>query len=162
LPPGSVRCPVYKMYTGINRENRKSFLDAADQARSGTNCVNVRTLRLRSAARCCAAVCRSARSQFRAEGEFGNWLLVRPDGYVGAIVTSSHIEALERYLHAVTPAGKGAHRCLTFRHVPGRRTWGRVLEFCFRCMNTDKTAIRPKWPQSGIRRRSSSSEGNGR
>jgi hypothetical protein len=29
----------------------------------------------------------------------GDWVLVRPDGYVGAIVDSAHIEELEGYLH---------------------------------------------------------------
>lgn len=29
----------------------------------------------------------------------GDWVLVRPDGYVGAIVDSAHIEELQRYLH---------------------------------------------------------------
>ncbi len=28
----------------------------------------------------------------------GDWVLVRPDGYVGAIVSSDEIEALEQYL----------------------------------------------------------------
>ena len=28
----------------------------------------------------------------------GEWVLVRPDGYVGAIIASEHLEALERYL----------------------------------------------------------------
>jgi len=31
----------------------------------------------------------------------GDWVLVRPDGYVGAIVGPGDIEALERYLHTV-------------------------------------------------------------
>jgi hypothetical protein len=31
----------------------------------------------------------------------GDWILVRPDGYIGAIVSSSEIEALESYLQRV-------------------------------------------------------------
>ena len=31
----------------------------------------------------------------------GDWVLVRPDGYVGAIVTSEQIAALETYLENV-------------------------------------------------------------
>ncbi len=31
----------------------------------------------------------------------GDWVLVRPDGYVGAIVTSGEIAALENYMQLV-------------------------------------------------------------
>ena len=31
----------------------------------------------------------------------GNWVLVRPDGYVGAIVSSDHVDELDRYLEGV-------------------------------------------------------------
>ena len=31
----------------------------------------------------------------------GDWVLVRPDGYVGAIVASDEIEVLQDYLHTV-------------------------------------------------------------
>ena len=31
----------------------------------------------------------------------GDWVLVRPDGYVGALIASSHIDALEQYLEEV-------------------------------------------------------------
>lgn len=31
----------------------------------------------------------------------GDWMLIRPDGYIGAIVASGDIEALEPYLHTV-------------------------------------------------------------
>jgi hypothetical protein len=31
----------------------------------------------------------------------GDWVLVRPDGYVGAMVASSEIDALETYLQTV-------------------------------------------------------------
>lgn len=37
----------------------------------------------------------------------GDWALVRPDGYVGAVVASDDIEALERYLCAVGVVGEG-------------------------------------------------------
>jgi hypothetical protein len=36
----------------------------------------------------------------------GQWVLVRPDGYVGAIVASDSVEALEDYLEGV---GLGAN-----------------------------------------------------
>ena len=32
---------------------------------------------------------------------FGDWALVRPDGYVGAIVASDNVEVLENYLRKV-------------------------------------------------------------
>jgi hypothetical protein len=41
----------------------------------------------------------------------GDWMLVRPDGYVGAIVASREIAALETYLRTVGPgptAGKAS------------------------------------------------------
>jgi hypothetical protein len=31
----------------------------------------------------------------------GDWVLVRPDGYIGAIVDSQHLTPLEEYLHRV-------------------------------------------------------------
>jgi hypothetical protein len=31
----------------------------------------------------------------------GDWVLVRPDGYVGAIVSSEHVDVLENYLGSV-------------------------------------------------------------
>jgi hypothetical protein len=31
----------------------------------------------------------------------GDWLLVRPDGYIGAIVSDAHTYALDRYLRTV-------------------------------------------------------------
>jgi len=37
----------------------------------------------------------------------GEWVLVRPDGYVGAIVSTEEIPALERYLAAVGVPGSG-------------------------------------------------------
>jgi hypothetical protein len=40
----------------------------------------------------------------------GDWVLVRPDGYVGAIVTSGDRAALETYLHKV---GLGLEDCIT-------------------------------------------------
>lgn len=33
----------------------------------------------------------------------GDWLLVRPDGYIGAIVASEHLEKLVAYLSQVSP-----------------------------------------------------------
>jgi 2-polyprenyl-6-methoxyphenol hydroxylase-like FAD-dependent oxidoreductase len=33
--------------------------------------------------------------------ESGDWVLIRPDGYVGAIVSGDHIDALEGYLRAI-------------------------------------------------------------
>lgn len=49
----------------------------------------------------------------------GDWVLVRPDGYVGAIVSSEHMQALETYLADVGLACKGmdgAQRsCFHFR-----------------------------------------------
>ena len=40
----------------------------------------------------------------------GDWVLVRPDGYVGAIVARAHVEALESYLRSVglhvSPSGR--------------------------------------------------------
>jgi hypothetical protein len=38
----------------------------------------------------------------------GDWMLIRPDGYVGAIVASSDIEALESYLQTVGLAVDGS------------------------------------------------------
>jgi hypothetical protein len=38
----------------------------------------------------------------------GDWVLVRPDGYVGAIVASDQLEALERYLAVVGLPAAGA------------------------------------------------------
>jgi hypothetical protein len=36
----------------------------------------------------------------------GGWVLVRPDGYIGAIVSSDQLSALERYLESVGLAGE--------------------------------------------------------
>lgn len=40
----------------------------------------------------------------------GDWVLVRPDGYIGAIVTSSNVEALDSYLQKVGLATCQANR----------------------------------------------------
>jgi hypothetical protein len=40
----------------------------------------------------------------------GDWVLVRPDGYVGAIVSSSETAALESYMAHVGLTGSGATR----------------------------------------------------
>jgi 2-polyprenyl-6-methoxyphenol hydroxylase-like FAD-dependent oxidoreductase len=37
----------------------------------------------------------------------GDWALVRPDGYIGAIVASNHVEALENYLRKVGLSADG-------------------------------------------------------
>lgn len=37
----------------------------------------------------------------------GDWVLVRPDGYVGACVASHQLDRLSRYLHAVGLAAAG-------------------------------------------------------
>jgi hypothetical protein len=38
----------------------------------------------------------------------GDWVCVRPDGYVGAIVASGELAALEAYLRGVGPAAENA------------------------------------------------------
>ena len=37
--------------------------------------------------------------------ERGDWVLVRPDGYIGAIVASDNLAAIEEYLQRVGVAG---------------------------------------------------------
>jgi hypothetical protein len=37
----------------------------------------------------------------------GDWVLVRPDGYVGAIVSAGETKALERYLEQVGLKSRG-------------------------------------------------------
>jgi 2-polyprenyl-6-methoxyphenol hydroxylase-like FAD-dependent oxidoreductase len=43
----------------------------------------------------------------------GDWVLVRPDGYVGAIVSSAEIGALEKYLHDVVLSKAGLAKLKT-------------------------------------------------